>query len=112
LVKESEKRAFLRPLSVKVLYGVGPATAEALASANLRTVADLQDYPGDLRTVVGSWGAELKRFALGEDDRPLRLHRRSPGDGSPRWRPRTGFHPYCQRPSRSRWLPYARFRLS
>lgn len=73
LVRESEKQAFLRPLSVRVLYGVGPATAEALASAGLRTVADLQDYPGDLRSVVGSWGPELKRFALGEDDRPLHL---------------------------------------
>jgi len=73
LVKESEKRAFLRPLSVRVLYGVGPTTAQTLASANLRTVADLQDYPGDLRTVVGSWGPELKRFALGEDARPLHL---------------------------------------
>jgi DNA polymerase IV len=71
LVKESEKRAFLRPLSVRVLYGVGPATAEALATVNLHTVADLQDYNGDLRTVVGSWATELRRFAVGQDDRPL-----------------------------------------
>jgi len=73
LVRESEKRAFLRPLSVGVLYGVGPATAQTLASVNLHTVADLQDYQGDLRAVVGSWGTELKRFALGDDDRPINL---------------------------------------
>jgi DNA polymerase IV len=73
LVRESEKRLFLRPLSVRVLYGVGPATAQALTAVNLHTVADLQDYPGDLKAVVGSWGAELKRFALGDDDRPLNL---------------------------------------
>ena len=32
---------------------------------------DLADHPGDLRALVGSWGTELKRFAFGEDDRPL-----------------------------------------
>jgi DNA polymerase IV len=73
LVRESEKRDFLRPLKVSVLYGVGPATAQALAAVNLHTVADLQDYQGDLRTVVGSWGPELRRFALGDDERPLDL---------------------------------------
>jgi DNA polymerase IV len=73
LVRESEKRAFLRPLSVRVLFGVGPATAQALAAVNVHTVGHLQDYPGDLKAVVGSWGAELKRFALGDDDRPLEL---------------------------------------
>ncbi|MCL4176373.1 MAG: DNA polymerase IV [Verrucomicrobia bacterium] len=73
LVRESEKRAFLRPLRVQVLYGVGPATAQALAAVSLHTVGDLQDYSGDLKAVVGSWGTELKRFALGDDDRPLEL---------------------------------------
>jgi DNA polymerase-4 len=73
LIRESEKRAFLRPLSVRVLHGVGPATARALAVAGLHTVGDLQDYAGDLRSLVGSWGPDLKRFALGEDDRPLEL---------------------------------------
>jgi len=33
----------------------------------------LQNYAGDLRALVGSWGAELKRFAFGDDDRPLDL---------------------------------------
>jgi DNA polymerase IV len=73
LVRETEKRAFLRPLDVRVLYGVGPATAQALASVHLRTVGDLQDYQGDLRAVVGSWAPELRRFAQGDDDRPLEL---------------------------------------
>ena len=41
--------------------------------AGLRTVGDLQDYPGDLRALVGSFGPKLKHFAFGEDDRPLEL---------------------------------------
>src|SRR5206468_328727 len=33
----------------------------------------LQDYTGDLRAVVGSFGPKLRQFAVGEDDRPLEL---------------------------------------
>ena len=73
LIRESEKAAFLRPLPVRSLHGVGQVTAENLSRAGIRTVGDLQDHPGDLRALVGSWGAELKRFAFGDDDRPLEL---------------------------------------
>lgn len=34
---------------------------------------DLQDYGGDLRALVGSFGPKLRQFTLGEDDRPLEL---------------------------------------
>ena len=37
------------------------------------TVGDLQDYPGDLRALVGSFGPKLKQFSFGEDDRPLEI---------------------------------------
>jgi DNA polymerase-4 len=73
LIRESEKVAFLRPLSVRSLHGVGKVTEENLHRAGIQTVGDLQNYPGDLRALVGSWGPELKRFAFGEDDRPLEL---------------------------------------
>jgi DNA polymerase-4 len=73
LIRESEKVAFLRPLAVRSLHGVGKVTEENLAHAGIRTVGDLQDYRGDLRALVGSWGPELKRFAFGDDDRPLEL---------------------------------------
>jgi DNA polymerase IV len=33
----------------------------------------LQDYTGDLRALVGSFGPRLKQFAFGQDDRPLEL---------------------------------------
>lgn len=73
VILESEKVRFLRPLPVRALHGVGKVTEENLARAVIRTVGDLQDYPGDLRALVGSWGPELKRFAIGEDDRALDL---------------------------------------
>lgn len=73
LIRDSEKVAFLRPLPLRSLHGIGRVTEEHLMKAGLRTVGDLQDYRGDLRALVGSWGTELKRFAFGDDDRPLDL---------------------------------------
>lgn len=71
LVRDSEKAAFLRPMAVGVIHGVGRVTEEALAGAGFRIIADIQDSDRDLRPLVGSWGPELKRMARGEDDRPL-----------------------------------------
>jgi DNA polymerase-4 len=73
LIRDSEKVSFLKPLPVRSLHGVGKVTEENLHRVGIRTVGDLQNYPGDLRALVGSWGPELKRFAFGEDDRPLDL---------------------------------------
>jgi DNA polymerase-4 len=73
LIRDSEKVAFLKPLPVRSLHGIGKVTEENLLRAGIRTVGDLQNHPGDLRALVGSWGPELKRFAFGEDDRPLDL---------------------------------------
>jgi DNA polymerase-4 len=54
LIHEREKIPFLRPLPVRTLHGVGKVTEEALVGAGLKTIGDLQDYPGDLRHLVGS----------------------------------------------------------
>ncbi len=70
-ISEAEKISFLRPLPASAIHGVGRVTADVLTQAGLRTIGDLQDYPGDLRALVGSYAASLKRFAFGEDDRPL-----------------------------------------
>lgn len=73
LVKDSEKAAFMRPLPVGAIHGVGKVTEGILQRAGFKTVADLQDTDRDLRPIVGSWGDELKRMASGEDDRELDL---------------------------------------
>lgn len=73
LVRESDKKAFLRPLPVGAIHGVGRVTEEILANAGLRTIADLQDTDQNLRAMVGSWASDLSRLAIGEDDRPLDL---------------------------------------
>lgn len=70
-IGEEEKIDFLRPLPTAAIHGVGKVTAETLARAGLHTIGDLQDYKSDLRALVGSYAHTLKRFAFGEDDRPL-----------------------------------------
>ena len=73
LISEKEKVQFLRPLPVRALYGVGKVTEQVLHQVGVQTIGQLQDYPGDLRALVGSFAGQLKRFAFGEDDRPFEL---------------------------------------
>ncbi len=73
LIPDRDKVMFLRPISIRALHGVGKVTEEILNKAGIQTIGDLQDHPGDLRALVGSFGARLKQFAFGEDDRPLEL---------------------------------------
>jgi DNA polymerase-4 len=73
LIPDRDKIAFLRPISIRALHGVGKVTEETLNKAGIRTIGDVQDHPGDLRALVGSFGPRLKQFAFGEDDRGLYL---------------------------------------
>jgi DNA polymerase-4 len=73
VITDEEKVPFLRPLPARTLYGVGKVTEQVLNKAGVRTIGDLQDYPGDLRALVGSFGPTLKQFAFGEDARPLEM---------------------------------------
>jgi DNA polymerase-4 len=73
MITDAEKVSFLRPLPVRTLYGVGRVTEQALNGSGIITIGDLQDYGGDLRALVGSFGPRLRQFAVGEDDRPLEI---------------------------------------
>ena len=73
IITDQEKVEFLRPLPVRTLYGVGKVTEQTLHQLGIMTIGDLQNYPGDLRATVGSFGPRLKQYARGEDDRPLEL---------------------------------------
>src|SRR4029453_4945056 len=73
LIPDRDKVFFLRPMSLRVIYGFGKVTEDVFTRAGIDTVADLQDYPGDLRALVGSFGPRLREFAFGNDDRPLEI---------------------------------------
>jgi DNA polymerase-4 len=71
LVPDRDKIPFLRPLSVRAIHGVGKVTEQILNGAGIKTIADLQDYSGNLRALAGSFGPTLREFAFGEDNRIL-----------------------------------------
>lgn len=71
LIPERDKAAFLRPLPVRAIHGVGEVTEKTLLRHGLKTVGDLQDYPNDLSALLGSFGPALKHYAFGEDNRSV-----------------------------------------
>jgi DNA polymerase IV len=71
LIREREKVAFLQPLSVRSIHGVGPVTAQALEARGWKTIGDLQGKTVDLHSIVGSFAESLKARAVGNDDRPV-----------------------------------------
>jgi DNA polymerase-4 len=57
----------VRPLPLRALPGLGPKTAERLGRAGLRTLGEMIDAgEGRLVALLGDWGADLRRRALGE----------------------------------------------
>ncbi len=73
VVRADEVDAFLHPLSVRALWGVGERTAETLARVGVRTVGDLARTPVRvLERLLGEQHArDLHELALGHDDRPV-----------------------------------------
>ncbi len=65
--------AFLHPLPVERVWGVGPATLEKLRSLGVHTVGDLAALgePTLVRALGSANGAQLARLAQGIDDRPV-----------------------------------------
>lgn len=64
--------AFMLPLPVRKLWGVGPKSAERLEALGIRTCGDLQrlDIP-ELIARFGRWGHELYSLSRGIDHRPV-----------------------------------------
>jgi nucleotidyltransferase/DNA polymerase involved in DNA repair len=72
VVAPGEEAAFLAPLPVRRLWGVGPKMEEALAKLGVVTIGDLAELePARLERRLGTHGYDLQRLARGEDDRPV-----------------------------------------
>ena len=72
IVPPGHEAAYLAPLPVQELWGVGPATAERLRQLGITTIGALAHWPADdLARRFGKHGAALARHARGDDDRPV-----------------------------------------
>lgn len=64
------EKAFLAPLPITKLWGVGPKTEAKLRAFGCHAIGDLAKYPQDiLIRKFGKWGAHLWELANGIDDR-------------------------------------------
>jgi len=95
VVEPGEERAFLHPLPVERLWGVGPATAARLHQRGLRTVADVAALREDtLVAMLGrATGRHLHALAHNRDPRRVAAGRR--------WRSIGSQHALANRPRTS-----------
>jgi len=72
VVEPGAVRDFFAPLDVEAVHGVGPVTARELRTMGIETAGDLAATdPTRIRERFGERGLEVRRFARGEDDRPV-----------------------------------------
>jgi DNA polymerase-4 len=72
IVPTGNEAAFLAPLPVDMLWGVGPKTRVKLAGFGIKTIGDLaRRPPADLMRWFGENGLDLSRRACGVDDSPV-----------------------------------------
>ncbi|HVT57569.1 MAG TPA: DNA polymerase IV [Thermoanaerobaculia bacterium] len=83
VVPPARVQAFLDPLPVRRLHGVGPATERALTDLGIETVAQLRSQPlALLLERFGRQGRALHEFAQGIDQRPIETQRERKSLGS------------------------------
>lgn len=69
-IAPGEEAAFLAPLPVGRLWGIGPKTVPRLAARGIETIGDLAKLDdAHLRAIFGTWGEELRELARGRDQR-------------------------------------------
>lgn len=73
VVEAGKELAFLHPLPIRALWGVGPATGRRLDGIGVRTIGDLAALPSrSLERLLGSaQGSHLAALARGHDFRPV-----------------------------------------
>ncbi|MEM7324939.1 MAG: DNA polymerase IV [Actinomycetota bacterium] len=86
VVPPGKELAFLHPLPVGRLWGVGPVAQQRLADVGLRTVGDVAGLDIEvLQAKLGkAWGAHLYALSRNEDPRPVDVGRRRRSVGSQR----------------------------
>lgn len=75
-ITEPEIMAFLAPLPVTKMWGIGKVTGTRLAKEGIRTIGQLQALdPGELERLFGKAGAaNIAELTRGRDNRPVITH--------------------------------------
>ncbi len=72
VVAEEEVAAFLAPLPIERMWGVGPKTAPRMREAGFATLGDLaRADPRKLERLLGAWGLHVHALARGLDARSV-----------------------------------------
>ncbi|GAB5547735.1 MAG: DNA polymerase IV [Sandaracinaceae bacterium] len=83
VVRDGEVFAFLEPLPIERMWGVGPKAAERLRHLGYDTLGDLaRADEATLERHLGSWGREVKRLAQGLDEREVEPDREAKSVGA------------------------------
>ncbi len=76
VVRAGDEAAFMSPLQVEKMPGIGPRSAKRLRAGGLATLGEVAAADiSRLISILGPWGAVLQRRALGEDPSPVRPER-------------------------------------
>jgi DNA polymerase-4 len=75
IIGKEETTAFLRPKSVRLIWGIGPVAQDSLNKAGIQTFDDLLRWDRrDLYDRFGGMGERLYSLARGEDGRRISSH--------------------------------------
>jgi len=82
-------RAFLDPLPVGRIWGIGPKARERLEARGIRSIGDLARQPDAvLQEALGNWGPRAAQLARGEDARDVEPYREAKSYGEENTFPR------------------------
>lgn len=83
VVRPEEVTAFLAPLPIETMWGVGKKTAPKLRDAGIRTLGDLAKAdPGRVQGLLGSFGPTAQALARGIDGREVIADREAQSIGA------------------------------
>jgi DNA polymerase-4 len=96
VVPPDRELAFLHPLPVERLWGVGPVTSRRLGALGITSVRQVAELPEPLLVAMlgGAAGRHLHALANNRDPRPVQARRRRGSIGSQRARGRSPWTPH------------------